>query len=128
MAKRRKVTWIDRGWQPVAIGFVPDEDAFENVVWTYKIADQWPGKTGAMGWCKHYENDLTGEALILVGISNGKSSGDTIASIVHESVHAWQFLCHRIGEKSPSIEMEAYGIQHIFVGVRAAYEKEWGKL
>src|SRR6476619_5146505 len=35
-------------------------------------------------------------------------------TIVHESVHIFQYYCEVLGEARPSVEFEAYSIQHYF--------------
>lgn len=44
--------------------------------------------------------------------------------LVHESVHVWQFFADKIGEKSPSIEFEAYTIQEIFRNLMGEYKRQ----
>jgi hypothetical protein len=128
--KHRKVTWVNSGWMPFLIGYVPDEDAFAAVSWKFKLEQRWPGDLGgSAGWCQDFKNLKTGEGIILIAIfGEGRDPSDITAMIVHESVHAWQKLCQMIGEEAPGMEMEAYGIQKIFEGIRCAYEKEWGRL
>ncbi len=43
------------------------------------------------------------------------------SSIVHESVHVFEAVMRDIGEKAPSEEFRAYGIQAIFEAITAEY-------
>jgi hypothetical protein len=44
------------------------------------------------------------------------------ALLVHEAVHIWQDVKHRIGEDNPSSEFEAYAIQNISQELMLAYK------
>lgn len=43
--------------------------------------------------------------------------------LVHEAVHVFQYYCELIGESRPSVEFEAYSIQHIATELMRAYER-----
>jgi hypothetical protein len=42
------------------------------------------------------------------------TDSEKVALLVHESVHVWQEIRKRMGEKEPSSEFEAYSVQSIF--------------
>ncbi|CAD7023175.1 hypothetical protein REJC140_00118 [Pseudorhizobium endolithicum] len=128
MSKDR-VIWIDRGWQPVAIGFVPSQAAWDKEMKRVRMPEPWPGKAHCGGYTHLAVNDTTGEAIIYVIVfeASERNALEVISTIVHEAVHVWQFLCRHIGEDSPGIEMEAYGIQMITEGLINAYTSTQGK-
>ena len=124
-----KVVWIDRGWQPVAIGFCPSEKAWRRAMRLQNVTSDWPDVPNSGGHTELLKNIETGVGLILVVIS-GASERDpleVIMTIVHEAVHVWQFLCQHIGEHAPGIEMEAYAIEEISRGLVDAYCRTQGK-
>jgi hypothetical protein len=96
-----------------------------------RVSDNnWPGINDAGGHCQMLENKKTGHACILICVlpaAEKQGALEVIATIVHESVHAWQFLCQKIGEKAPGIEMEAYGIEEISRGMIDAYSRTQGR-
>jgi hypothetical protein len=47
---------------------------------------------------------------------------EKVALLVHESVHVWQEIRKRMGEKEPSCEFEAYSVQSIFLGLLSIYQ------
>lgn len=51
----------------------------------------------------------------------GQEPCQIAAMLVHEAVHVWQFHRDRIGERSPSMEFEAYSIQAISQRLFYAY-------
>lgn len=38
---------------------------------------------------------------------------NVLDSVIHESVHVWQYVCEAVGEDNPGAEHEAYTIAHI---------------
>jgi hypothetical protein len=127
--KKNRVIWIDRGWQPVAIGFVPSEKAWDQEMKTMGLSDPWPSKPQSAGHTQWIEDRKTGVGRIYVVISDGgeRDAFEVISTIVHEAVHVWQFLCRHIGEADPGTEMEAYGIQYITEKLIDAYTSSQGK-
>ncbi|MEL7086832.1 MAG: hypothetical protein AAGL98_00070 [Planctomycetota bacterium] len=51
------------------------------------------------------------------------SPGETVGILAHEAVHVWQDIRDGIGEKEPSSELEAYGVQSIASDLFSAYER-----
>lgn len=120
--KKDRTVWIDRGWQPTLIGFVPSEAAWDKTVRQYNINSGWPEITKGGGWTQLLTN-ASGSAIILVCISDEgvTDAAEIVLTILHEAVHVWQFLRKHICEDAPGIEMEAYGIEAITRGLLAAY-------
>jgi hypothetical protein len=129
---KAEVVWIDRGWQPVAVGFVPSAKAWEREMKrlrTPKPRPAYPSIANFGGHTQLFENDTTRESVILVTVGNGseRDALEVIMTIVHESVHVWQFICRVIGENSPGIETEAYAIESISRALIEAYTSTQGK-
>lgn len=124
-----RVIWIDRGWQPVAIGFCPSEEAWNRARKQHNIVAEYPSIAGKGGHTLLAENDVSRESVIIVTVADGaeRDALEVILTIVHEAVHVWQFVCQTIGENAPGIEMEAYGIEEISRGLIEAYCKTQGK-
>jgi hypothetical protein len=68
-----------------------------------------------------------GENVCVVGLkpSKGKSKSEVTGLLVHEAVHIWQRYVDDIGEKHPSDEFMAYGIQAIATQLLMSH---WGEL
>jgi hypothetical protein len=71
----------------------------------------------------HSLTDSVGEMVCAVCLqTNDKVVATQIAGLlVHEAVHVWQKWRESIGEKEPSKEFEAYGIQQISQRLMHAY-------
>lgn len=124
-----RVIWIDQGWQPVAIGFCPSEAAWDREIKRLNGTQEWPRAAEKGGYTLLGKNDVTGCSTILVCLSAGaeRDAMEVIMTLVHEAVHVWQFVREVIGERSPGIEMEAYGIEGISRSLIEAYTKTRGK-
>lgn len=61
------------------------------------------------------EKDGRTQSIILVCVhdTNRTFEPDTLALIVHEAVHVWQWVRDYLKEASPSAEFEAYAVQNI---------------
>jgi hypothetical protein len=124
-----RVVWLDRGWQPVAVGLCPSEKAWDREIARLNGTQPWPDNANHGGHTLLGVNDVTGQATILVAIGQGaeRDAMEVILTLVHEAVHVWQFICNHIGEKAPGIEMEAYAIEEITRGLIEAYSATQGK-
>lgn len=122
MKKIDRVIWINKGWQPIPIGFSPSKEAWEREARKFRIYGDPPKAAEKGGHCAFLENDVMGDAIILVSIHNGadRNTTDMVMTLMHEAVHVWQFVCEKLGETAPGREMEAYGIEHITRGLIGA--------
>jgi hypothetical protein len=118
---RDQTVWIGRGWQPVAIGLVPSETAWNRTAKRQRLNAAWREPTKGGGWTQLLSNSR--DAVVLVCIADDGFGGpeDVVLTIVHEAVHVWQFIRKYIEEHEPGIEMEAYGIEAITRGLLDAY-------
>lgn len=124
-----KVIYIDRGWQPVDIGFCPDKQAWDREMRRLNTNLPWPETETSAAHTQHMRNDTTGASVVIVTVFPACETDalSVISAMVHEAVHVWQFICQKIGEDEPGMEMEAYAVQHITEGLIAAYCKTRGK-
>jgi hypothetical protein len=125
-----KILWLDRGWQPVHLGFCPSEKAFKSCLKEYDIKQEikYPS---ASGFTIHFANDLTGDDFVVVGLKKHDNPLEIVGLIVHEAVHVFDYICEAIGEDEPSDEFKAYSIQMITMMLMKAYQQihkqDWTK-
>jgi hypothetical protein len=119
--KKNSTVWIDRGWQPVLIGYVPSEAAWNRTVRQYNINSAWPEITKGGGWSQLLSNSSGAIILVCVSDEGVTEPVEIVLTIVHEAAHVWQFLRSHICETAPGLEMEAYGIEAITRGLISAY-------
>lgn len=62
-------------------------------------------------------------AVVCVSDQAGEPQIKTIALLVHEAVHIWQWQCEFMGEDAPGREFEAYSIQAITKLLLEEYER-----
>lgn len=109
-----KTVWIDRSFYPFCIGFCPSKKAWKKLMKAAKIKDEpYPDSDGRV---THFKNMKGFDDMVIMTISNDLTktyNGGVLSLIVHECVHIFQFLVEEIEENSPSIEFEAYTIQHL---------------
>ena len=71
-----------------------------------------------------------GRTVVLVTVCDGAENRRTllelIGIVVHEAAHVWQEVRLSIGERSPSIEFEAYSMQAITQELLAAFDDTRG--
>lgn len=129
MSKRKNSTvWLNRGWFPVYIGFVPSERAWLRTMKKMGVKDApYPQQTA--GHCAYFVTNIEGTILISLNESDSKADPDQIiALLAHECQHALHFVFEHIGESKPSSELLAYGIQSLLQETIAAYEATRGPL
>lgn len=69
----------------------------------------------------HFYDDE--KIVVLLDKKANVTDSEKVALLVHESVHVWQEIRNRMGEKEPSIEFEAYSVQSIFLGLLSLYQE-----
>jgi len=111
---RSKVIWLDRGWQPLFIGFCPDEAAWRREVKRLGCPDTaYPTSDGCV---TYFEGGEDHGACCIVTLNRSEGRDDVVVAglLVHEAVHVWQHVKAKMGESEPSWEFEAYSVQAIF--------------
>lgn len=78
---------------------------------------------GYEGTTHFLESDGNHAAIVCI-FDHGHSAEATYALIVHEAVHIWQHIKKLSGERNPSKEFEAYGIQGLCVQLFAEYNRQ----
>lgn len=117
--KVERVIWLDRGWQPVYIGFCPTKVAWKRAMKGLKSEDTpYPNNDGCVTRFK-FDGKVT--AIVTLGDVGDQSRVSIAGLLAHEATHVWQMVREAIGENEPSAEFEAYSIQCIFVGLYQAW-------
>lgn len=117
-----RVIWVNRGWQRCYIGLCLSEKAWRREMKRFGCPDE-PFPEAA-GNCTTFSKD--DKTSLIVTIHPEKAKGQppivVLGLLVHESVHVWQAIRDDMGERSPSIEFEAYTVQAIFQELMWAWE------
>jgi len=119
---KHEVIWIERGWQPVHIGFCPSRKAWRREMKRLGIkGEAYPESDGRAVTFDHKD----GTVLVLVTVRDGSEKehdqAEIAGIIAHEATHAWQRVRLTMGETEPSAEFEAYAMQAIFQGLYSAF-------
>ena len=128
IVKKHGAYWLDNGWFPFNIGFVPDLKSWEKVTKYLKAEDAPYGESA--GRCTNLVNTETRDLCILISIKHWdtKDSAAVAGLVAHEAVHAFEFMCDHIGEDKPSSEFKAYAVQSFVREVLDCIEIERKKL
>ncbi len=80
---------------------------------------------GTSAQVSYFENE-DGRNVAIVSFKEdvARSPIDVACILVHEAVHIWQHHCENIGERHPSREYEAYGIESIAKELMNQYVKQ----
>lgn len=107
------IVWIDRGWQPVSIGFCPSKKAWRREMRRIGQSDPYPKNAGRASFYRHKGS---AGAIVTLGdhLEEAHSRVEIAGVLAHESTHVWQYVRDEIGEEKPSPEFEAYAVQAIF--------------
>lgn len=126
------IAWMVGLWAPCYLGFCPDASCWDRYLKKIGVEDA-PYPTRDDRREAHFSSfiDNRSPALYddfgLVTISkfydDEKHSAEAIEALIHESVHAFQFLADQMGERHPSVEFEAYGIQSIYSFMQNHYSR-----
>lgn len=121
------IVWLDRGWQPVRIGFCPTKKAWKKEMKRINCDREYIRNNAQ---CDMFKCPGA-PTLILVTIDKSADTRnpiEVIGLLMHEAVHVWQRVCDEIGEEDPGWEMEAYAIQSITQDLIQAFEETRRKL
>ena len=116
--KRSKTDWRDRRIAAPGpfLALCLDEAAFHAALADCGITDRpdFMGTTHADATTHHLNNkDGSLACIVTLGPWADRKPVEVAGLLIHEAVHVWQFYCQRIGEHTPGVEQEAYGIQAI---------------
>jgi len=88
----------------------------------------WPSSEYASTW--HLKSAEHGDcSIVCINPIDGTrdEARQTVALLAHESVHVWRAIMEDLNEDAPGSEIEAYGIQGIFLDLIVAYDTLRGK-
>lgn len=125
-SRKNKIIWLEKGWQPVYVGFCPSRKAWNKLLKKLKQSEPYPTSNARCTFFRHAD----GKSSVVVTIDSKTAKRyngvEIMALLAHEAVHVFQFICESIGESDPSPEFEAYSIQSILLQLCSAYEKSTG--
>lgn len=117
------VIWFARGHYPTYIGFCPSAGAWRREMRKLNALDEPYPCTDAK--CTRFQTG--GKTVVLITMGEHLDERCPIgraALLVHEVVHAWQYVREDIGQTGrEGSEIEAYAIQHLTMSVLEAYRK-----
>lgn len=118
-----RVIWFDRGHYPTYIGFCPSPGAWRRQMRLLQALDEPYPVADAK--CTRFQTGA--KTVVLITMNERLDDRCPIgraALLVHEVVHAWQYVREEIGQSGrEGKEIEAYAIQHLTMSVLEAYRK-----
>jgi len=97
------------------------EQHWDQAMRRMRVKDPDPMPDGQGAACSFILGD---EFRVIVQVKPSDDHAAVLETLVHESVHAWQFYKERIGETLPGKEIEAYAIQSIWKTLVAEYARQ----
>lgn len=126
-----RVQWLDRTLltSPYYIGLCKTPAAFSRELRRMKVPqDEQPQflLRGANATAHAFEKPGDGKlcAIVCIGEHKKRTRHEINGLLVHEAMHVWRWVREHIGEREPSMEFEAYAVQHISQALMEAY---WAK-
>ena len=100
---------------PVQYGFCANEKEWKSIVRSSKNPSiSYPSTHGC---CNLIEFEGYKKIIVTIKIDKDSDPLDFMTTLVHESVHVFQFICEEVCEEYPSNELEAYYIEEIFTNL-----------
>jgi hypothetical protein len=134
--KQSGVLWMPNLWWPCSLGFCPSQNEWDALMKGCKVIGEgavYPvlGRSG--GTFTSFNPDV-GDDFYTFGVitisddATMKDPSVVTSTLVHESVHAFQYVCRKMGETHPSPEFEAYSIQAIYTFMEREFSRtRWSK-
>lgn len=118
-----KVQWLTRGHFPTYVGFCPSAKAWRREMRRLDALDEPYPDTDAK--CTRFQ--VPGKTVVLITMAERLDEKDALGRVgllVHEVVHAWQYVCEDMGQRDRAgKEIEAYAIQTLTLDLLAAYSR-----
>lgn len=129
--KKIKNEWLDRNVfiLPLYYTLCLTKKQFRDSLKHFKIRGpksySFQADSGSDATCHFFKNKLGKEAAIVCLTVGENNTGVEISGLLlHEAIHIWQTCMKMIGERKPSSEFEAYGIQCIAQSLMQEYERQ----
>lgn len=121
------VAWMTSMWFPAHLGFCPNVESYQKLMTKFGMPEEVCPLGNSAGMFISFEEETEHYHPFGVIILNEKAheyDADVVMGLlVHESVHAYQFLLRRMSERHPSIEFEAYSVQAIFMFMQSQFSR-----
>ena len=102
--------WLETGVVQVPVCLVTCEAAWTQLLEKHNREDA-PLVEGGIGITRYYDDWDKPQIFICVDLKQVRSRRAAMSVLIHEAVHAWQFICEYLGESAPGGEIEAYAVQ-----------------
>lgn len=112
--------WFTSPFQHVKYSLVRNQDQFDLMFDDVTETDTFM-HMGCAAQVDYYQDGKY--AVVQLGDTSEQSAIEIYGLLLHESVHIWQKVRERMGEKAPSSEFEAYSIQSIAQDLFYAFEE-----
>lgn len=100
--------WYTSPFQHVKYTLVRNQDQFDLIFDDITDTDQFMHMGCAAQVDFYQDNKL---AVVQIGDTSERTIIEVFGLLLHESIHIWQKIRERMGERNPSSEFEAYSIQ-----------------
>lgn len=123
MATAAKVIWLDRGYQPAFLGYVPNKRAWDKEMASRGLKGEAYPRHAAT--TSAFRSDRA--YVILVSVNEARRKGrsrlELMGLLAHEATHVKQLMFKEMGVKKPDMETEAYTVQAIFQQLVTAFAR-----
>lgn len=119
----KKSFWIELGFLPVSVAYVPTAKAWKRTLRKFDIElEPFPSSDGHCTW---YQTKSHGNVILITVHPRSKhlTMTQVAGMITHECTHAWRHIKEIIGESQPSAEFEAYVMQRLVQDCLFAHRK-----